>query len=349
MVALSNSESVNAVESALAELAAVAGARQHDDCVLVKVRAPEATETLELRWAGRGWPGQVREAIKDVEGEWPRRRVVTAERFSPGAIALLRERDANWADLAGQARIVAPPGILVFKDQPQQRRREGEAPRVSWSPAAIAVAEALLDARVRELPRPDAIAEKVGWTVPRIRQVLQSFDREGWTEKVGPSRGPLAGRVLSDYEGLLESWSTHLADERPPAVVGHLLMRDPLGWLQGELAETISVAPAWAVSGWAAAQLRAPLVTVLPSVQIYVPIDVLDDVASRVFTAVGATEVEEGGRLELWGGDRAVFACAGSADGLPVVSAPRLYADLIAFGGRGKDAAEHVRGELLGV
>lgn len=349
MPTLSKSGSVKAVEHALAELAAVGAARQHDDHVAVRVGAPGARETLELRWAGRGWPGEVREAIKNMEGSWPRRWVITAERFSPGAIALLRERDANWADLAGQARIVAPPGILVFKDQPQRRRREGEAPRFSWSPAAIAVAEALLDARMKDLPRPDAIAEKVGWTVPRIRQVLQSFDREGWTEKVGPSRGPRAARVLNDYEGMLESWSAHLGERRPPAVVGHLLMRDPLGFVRGELAEAISVAPTWALSGWAAAELRAPLVTVLPSVQVYVPADDLDGIASTVISAVGATEVEEGGRLELWGGERAVFACAGSADGLPIVSAPRLYADLLSFGGRGKDAAEHVRGELLGV
>lgn len=346
---LSNNGPVKAVEHALAELAAVSAARQHDDVVAVRVSAPGAKETLELRWAGRGWPGEVREAIRDMEGPWPRHLVVTAERFSPGAIALLRERDANWADLAGQARIVAPPSILVVKDRPKRASRESEAPRFSWSPAAIAVAEALLDARVEELPRPDAIAEKVGWTVPRIRQVLQSFDREGWTEKTGPSRGPRAGRVLRDHEGLLESWSTHVADRRPPAVVGHLLMRDPLAFLRGQFAEAISVAPAWAVSGWAAAQLRAPLVTVLPSVQVYVPVDDLDEIAPKVISAVGATEVEEGGRLEFWGGERAIFACAGSSDGLPIVSAPRLYADLLSFGGRGKDAADHVRGELLGV
>jgi hypothetical protein len=346
--ALSNSSPVKAVKRALAELAALGAARQHDDLVAVKVNGPGATQTFELRWAGRGWPGQVREAIQEIETPWPRQRVITAERFSPGAIELLRERDANWADLAGQARIVAP-GIVVFKDQPQRRQREGEAPRFSWSPAAIAVAETLLDARIKELPRPNVIAEKLGWTVPRIRQVLQSFDREGWTEKIGPSRGSRAGRVLSDYEGLLESWSTLLAEERPPAVVSHLLMRDPLGFLRGELAEAISVAPAWAVSGWAAAELRAPLVTVVPTVQVYVPVDGLDEVAPMVLSAVGATEVAEGGRLELWGGDRAVFACAGSTDGLPIVSAPRLYADLLSFGGRGKDAADHVRGELLGV
>jgi Transcriptional regulator, AbiEi antitoxin, Type IV TA system len=32
---------------------------------------------------------------------------------------------------------------------------------------------------------------------------------------------------------------------------------------------------------------------------------------------------------------------------LPVVSAPRLYADLLGFGGRGVDAAEHVRETLI--
>jgi len=34
--------------------------------------------------------------------------------------------------------------------------------------------------------------------------------------------------------------------------------------------------------------------------------------------------------------------------GVPVVSAPRLYADLRSLGGRGEEAAQHVREELIG-
>ena len=59
-------------------------------------------------------------------------------------------------------------------------------------------------------------------------------------------------------------------------------------------------------------------------------------------------EVHEGGRVEFRAAEPALLVLAREAPGLPIVSSPRLYADLRVLGGRGEEAAQHVREELIG-
>jgi len=64
--------------------------------------------------------------------------------------------------------------------------------------------------------------------------------------------------------------------------------------------------------------------------------------------AAGLREVDEGARVEFWPTSATALSLLSSTAGVPVVSAPRLYADLRALGGRGEEAAQHVREELIG-
>ena len=65
---------------------------------------------IEVKWAGEGWPQDVRRVVATVGEQWPENVVLLARSLSPGAIEWLRERGANWADEAGQARIIGPAG-----------------------------------------------------------------------------------------------------------------------------------------------------------------------------------------------------------------------------------------------
>jgi hypothetical protein len=58
-------------------------------------------------------------------------------------------------------------------------------------------------------------------------------------------------------------------------------------------------------------------------------------------------EVDEGGRVTFWPADPRVLELASKFQALPVVSAPRLFADLSSFGARGQDAADHVKEQLI--
>ena len=70
----------------------------------------------------------------------------------------------------------------------------------------------------------------------------------------------------------------------------------------------------------------------------------LDDVLQEA----GIREVEEGARIEFWEADGRLITQPGRPSGLPVCSTPRLYADLLALGGRATDAALHLRTVVLG-
>src|SRR6185436_15256467 len=63
---------------------------------------------IDVKWAGEGWPQDVRRAATGVPDPWPSEVVVLAHQLSPGAIEWLRERGANWADEAGQAHLLGP-------------------------------------------------------------------------------------------------------------------------------------------------------------------------------------------------------------------------------------------------
>jgi hypothetical protein len=52
-------------------------------------------------------------------------------------------------------------------------------------------------------------------------------------------------------------------------------------------------------------------------------------------------------RVTFWAADARNFAFSRQFEDVPVVSAPRLFADLSSFGGRGGDAADHVKAELV--
>ena len=106
----------------------------------------------------------------------------------------------------------------------------------------------------------------------------------------------------------------------------------------------------WALSGWAGLEIAAPFVTRVPVIHVAVEAKALLD--GRLRDAMRATrlrEVDEGARVEFRALSPFVLSLAMAQRALPVVSAPRLYADLRALGGRGEEAADHVREGLLHV
>ena len=307
-----------------------------------------ADHRLELVWAGEGWPADVNEILAGIPLPWPRWLVVAGRRFSPGALDLLRARDANWVDETARARIEGPDGLLVIRDGERKIDEAGQR-RFRWSRSSIDIAELLL---TQPNPRINAveIAEQLGWSHAQTTSVLRRFDSEGWTAKLGAGRGLTGVRRLAAAAGLLDAWAAHLGGgcvrER---VLAHRVLRDPMMFLRDELAPVLTDAMVWAASGWAGLEVAAPFVTAVPVLQIYVPAEASTDGRLRAtMQAVGLREVDDGARVEFWTASATVLSLSSTVAGVPVVSAPRLYADLRALGGRGEEAAQHVREELIG-
>lgn len=301
---------------------------------------------IQVKWAGEGWPDDVRRAAGHLPDRWRPNLVLLARHLSPGAIEWLRERDANWADEAGQARILGPEGLLVIRE-PAIRRTDERRPRTfSWSPSGVSIAETIL-ARPDESLRAKQLAHASEWSTPQVASVLQAFDAQGWTVKRGPARGRGAHRHLIDADAMLAAWSGALAEENRELRLAHRATRDVMALLRSELGAALDRHVSWAVSGWAGLELAAPFTTTIPSLHIYVAEEDFAGSLSAAIEKAGLREVQEGGRVSFWRADARALRLATRAHDIPVASAPRLYADLSAFGARGQDVADHVKRELI--
>ncbi len=300
--------------------------------------------SLRVIWAGDGWPADVREALAAIPpGPWPSDLVVAAHRISPGALTLLGERGANWVDESGGAHIVGP-GILVIR---QGTVPEAVAPAFAWSPSALATAEALLARAWPGGMGTTELATLIGWSPPQVSQILQAFDERGWTEKYGPQRGRGARRELADPGGMLNAWADFIAGEEREVRLTHRTLRAPLDFLEAELAAALDREVRWAISGWAAAHELAPMADAVPSLQIYVHEDDFGGQLDRAIRAARLSDVAEGGRVAFFPAHPSILAMAQPSSPAAIVSAPRVYADLLSLGGRGTDAAEHLKEEVI--
>lgn len=312
----------------------------------VAVQIGDGVRRLEVIWVGQGWPSDL-DVLDDVPVPWPRQLVVTARRFSPGALERLGELGANWADETGRAHIEGPRGLLVVREPPSGEPR-AEKQGFRWSPSAEQVGEFLLT-RPQGPINAREVAELTGWSHAQVSNVLRRFDGEGWTKKSGASRGRYSTRTLVEPGALLEAWAIFAGSAEREGVPAHRVVREPMAFLQAELAPTLSGSVVWACSGWAGLELAAPFATAVPVLQVYVEEAALIDGRVRELMAkLRLREVDEGARVEFRAAEPALLALAGKAHGLPVVSGVRLYADLRVLGGRGEEAAQHVREELIG-
>jgi hypothetical protein len=311
------------------------------------VRTRDGREiAIEAKWAGEGWPQDVRHVAAAVGERWPENAVLLARSLSPGAIEWLRERGANWADEGGQARIVGPGGLVVIRE-PAQMPAKGSEPRsFSWSRSAVAIAEAILAHEDRPL-RVVELAEESDWSDAQAAKVLKAFDRQGWTAKRGASRGPGAQRRLVNAAGLLAAWSAAVADSPRATRIAHRATKDLIALLRDDLVPALERTSGWAVSGWAGLELAAPFATTTPNLHIYVADTDFATPLSDAIEEAGLREVDEGGRVTFWAANARIFTFSRQVEDVPVVSAPRLFADLSSFGGRGGDAADHVKAELF--
>jgi hypothetical protein len=292
----------------------------------------------------------VEDVLRDVASPWPRQLVLVGQRFSRGALEQLAELDANWLDETGAARIETASGLLVVRDRRKDAERPDTARAFRWAASSEETAELLLARPPEGAFSASQLAQHSGWSHAQTTKLLRQFVARGWVEKVGGSRGVGSGWRLVDPSSLLEAWTRHVITRRPVTVLAHRVLRDPMQFARTDLARALETRMKWALSGWAGLELAAPFVTTVPVLHVGVEEKAFAD--GRLREAMRSTklrEVAEGARVEFLALSPLVLSLASTRRDLPVVSAPRLYADLRALGGRGEEAADHVREELLQV
>lgn len=315
----------------------------------VDLRVGHRRHRLKAHWVGRGWPSRTREVAARLRRPWPRSHILVAERFSDSTRDVLRALDANWVDTTGAARIATKTGLIVRSTgNPELALRRADS-TLRWTSGVADVAELLL--ACGQVPSLKEVASLTRLHLSSVGKAVRLFDREGWTRKAGSARGRGARRELTDVDELRDAWAAYVGSEPRVEFLGHALMRDPLAFVQTQLAPALGRLGDYAISGWAGAQLLTPVVTTFSVVHAYVGAEVFNLGLRDTMRRLEVREVHDGARLVIWSGRPAVFV-GGRASVSPkpvrVAHPNRLYADLLTLGDRGRDAAEHVRLELMG-
>ncbi|TQL40446.1 transcriptional regulator with AbiEi antitoxin domain of type IV toxin-antitoxin system [Homoserinimonas aerilata] len=302
-------------------------------------------------WAGQGFPRDLHAALHRLQAEPSEGVVMVARQFSRGARRELAELGHNWADETGSAWISLPSVVVTTsgRGEPKPKpQREG------WTRASALIAETLLSAALKSGSKPngliatgDMVAEHAGVSAGRTAQVLQSFDARGYTRKEGGDRGPTARRLLADSSRLLSDWAGWHRQQRSEGILMHALWPGAHDFASTELGAIVAT-PDWAVTDWLAADMRAPMVSDVQTVSVYVDANTFDADLERRATMAGLRRVESGERVRLLRADGVVLKDAEMLNGIRVVSPIRLYGDLLRLGGRGEDAAEHLRRIAIG-
>lgn len=265
----------------------------------------------------------------------PKPNIAVARVMSPGARAVLSSAGIGWADETGAAEI-ALGSIIVSRTG----RMAPAGKRVArWTPAVIAVAEALLcgtKATVAATRRATGLS--TGSCVNALRML-----RELKLLTSAQARGRESSRKVVDSDALLDAYTAAVqaAPERTSLVVG-VTWRELVSGLRDAGARWSRGGLTWAATAAVGAALLAPLATNVGAAEIYVDARTqadLDAVAARA----GLTPME-GGRLTLRPFPTTTTSRMTQViDGVRVAPWPRVYADVRRVGVRGEEMAEHLR------
>lgn len=258
-----------------------------------------------------------------------------ARRLSPGAREALSDAGIGWVDETGAAEI-AVGSIVVSRTgrppKPVERSKQ-------WTPAVVAVAEALLCGTNATVSASEAATGLSAGSCTNALRVLADL---GLLEAKA-KRGRGSARHLGDPDRLLDAYAS--AAEALPVPI-HLQVgvtwRDPVAGLVEVGNKWNKSRVRWVSTGDAAASVIAPYQTTVTSTEVYVDADTI--VGLEALAADAGLRPIEGGRLMLRPFHTvAVQRLAEEVDGLRVAPWPRVYVDLRTSGVRGEEAAEHLR------
>ncbi len=295
-----------------------------------------ADQRLLVGWAGDGSLRGVRQLLDQGREEF---HIVTARRLSPAARALLSDGGIGWADQSGAAEI-AVGGIVVSREG----RPNDPARLTRWTPAVVAVAEALLCGAQATVA---ATKEATGLSAGSCTNALRFLTDLGLLA-ADAKRGRGSARRLDDPDRLLDAYAAAVDAAKPaPALQVGLQGRDLLEALGEVGAAWDSRGIGWAATGVAAAAVIAPLLTSISSIEVYVEADTPAGLDARAGDA-GLRPIA-GGRLTLRPFPTASTSnLAQRHEGLCIAPWSRGYADLRRSGVRGEEAAEHLREVVRG-
>lgn len=295
------------------------------------------------------WPVLDRDA-KELARSVPRGSVglVVAGSIPAAERESLERAGLSWCDGRGAIHLTWPAGY-VHIDRTTRRRVTNHAPGArGLGPASIRAVQVLLEAEATEWTVTQ-LAGAAAISVGQAHTVLRVLEENGLLKQAG--KGPLHRREISDRRAALDWLATiDHARRRPKGAATYLYARTPdevlkrLAGLAGEAGLT------YAVTGAAASNLiGVPVLTRIAVAHVRVGVLEAVDVLHRLgLDHIDAEDAGRGANLELWTdtGELGVFG-AKEVDGVRVAPFVRIWLDLAREGGRGEDAAQMFREQVL--
>lgn len=305
----------------------------------VRVRAGAIEHHLVAGWSAEGWPADV----ERLAALAPDLDVVFAPHLSQGARAWLAEHDLGWLDDAGHASVCLPSGLIISREPPEYRPRS-ELP-AKWTRATVAVAEAALAGTT---PTVEAVERATGLSRGASANALAQLEALGLLERSAAQRGPGSARRIADQASLLDQYvaAVRTLRVREPTVLIHRVMRDALIDLSTKIAPALDKERIdWAVTGTAASAVLAPYISDVTVVELYVS-DALFADPERLAAVLGGRVVEKGHRIEIREAPTKLTTKGPVVGHVQIALPVRVYADLLAAGGRSAEAAYHLKETL---
>jgi len=303
----------------------------------VTVQAGATNHRFLAGWAGEGWPADVEELVRLVPGV----EVAVATNLSDGARTWLAGRGIGWVDEAGHAEIVQSSGLVISREPARPWTRS--EPSVRWSRSTLAAAEAALSGVASTV---ESIERATGLSRNASATALHRLERLGLLARPQAQRGPLSARRIVDTDAFLDAYASAAAEHRSKQarlLVHRLWNGDAVETLRSEIAPALTIPEhSWAVTGAAASLLLSPYLSDVTTLDLYVDADLISD-KTALASRLGGRIVERGHVIEVRELPTSMSAKGPFLDGVQVALPVRVYADLLAAGGRSAEAAHHLR------
>lgn len=286
-------------------------------------------------WAGEGWPKDV----KQLNLLLPGLEIVVAANLSDGARKWLSQEGLGWVDEVGRAEIIRPSGLVISRELAKVRTFPNQTTR--WARSTLSVAEAALSGIE---PTVERIERATGLSRNATATALARLERLGFLERPKAQRGPTSGRRIVDTNVFLNAYATAAAERRlkQSVVLVHRLWKDPIDTLRTEIAPALDTNNVrWAVTGAAASIMLAPYLSNVTTLELYVDSDLISD-RSYLASLLGGRVVEKGQRIEVRELPTSMSDKGPVVNGVHIALPVRVYADLVATGGRSVEAAHHL-------